>query len=83
MNYSYDRGKTAAMTADTAEKAMKDLKKEVRASLDRLQVLRGHFERGKRADPGKADDWDSMDTALKKTEGPLTVAYRTLAGGWW
>jgi len=76
--YSYDRSKTAAMNIDTAEKTVMDLKKEVKQSLDRLQVLRGHFERGKRATPD--DYWDELDGALKKAEGPLTGAYRALQG---
>ena len=76
--YDYDRSKTAAMSIDVAEKTVLDLRKEVKQSLDRLQVLRGHFERGRRAAPD--DYWDELDGALKKAEGPLTGAYRALTG---
>jgi hypothetical protein len=78
MSYSYDRTKTAAMSLDVAEKTVGDLRKEIKVSLDRLQVLRGHFERGRRAAPN--DYWDELDGALKKAEGPLTVAFRALQG---
>lgn len=65
------------MSPEVAEREVQALAKEVKQSLDRLQVLRGNVNKGKRSAP---DDptWQDLDEALKKAEGPLTGAFRSL-----